>query len=588
MKNMGRFVIVLALCSQASAQEKAVLGKARVVPFSERRLTEDPPVVESATLQLSNAVQEIDAKSPEVEATLNVQFAKEGLPSQMMIHAGAKRSLLRDDGDLGDAKSADGTFTGPITINLAQLRELAARQAQAKEIPLFEGRSLVKRREPFTPLDIEGLLQGKPIKIPVPFPGITATPVDPARSLMITDLSVVEDPTRTFNPCSNVGTPMGKWTFGYLMTQMANESQSGIDPSTFVRRWLKKWEFDQNVNDWSVKERKDMIRTKIIEPWQAKSGAGMPLDLSKAPFRLLAIVNRIDLRDNVTYGGGSGGEARFVFCALDENCNPLQFTVIFEYGIQVKNCNDLKAWGQQWANLTSLPLGSPGFNPALEAITEQFAKAGANPSQPNGSALNQLRANEFALNLPWELREFKLFDNDSDAGHLREVTVKQTPDLSLNGTQLLADFINSNESAVLLEKHQVPLDFPAGGDHFVGGSALTDPGMIWNAAGIANPKARHKFSLNTCNGCHAGETNTFFTHVKPGPFGSPVGLSGFLTGVDATSMGMPPFIFVADPTMTGNPPEKFNDLERRRISLETLLSTPCFFEMFRQPLRATH
>ena len=35
--------------------------------------------------------------------------------------------------------------------------------------------------------------------------------------------------------------------------------------------------------------------------------------------------------------------------------------------------------------------------------------------------------------------------------------------------------------------------------------------------------ARHKFSLKTCNGCHARETSTNFTHV--GPTGA---LSNFL------------------------------------------------------------
>ena len=582
MKSMTQFAITWVLFSQVHAQEvplkpDANSGKVIVTPFSERNLAQDPPIVESAEIQLLQPVKEVDPKSPAVEAMLHVRFAKEGLPSQLVVHAGSKRSILRDDGETGDDKPGDGSFSGAFAINLAQLGALAERQRERKEIPLFEGRTQVKPRDPFSPIDFEGLLSGKRIKITLPFPGLTATPLDPARSLMITDLSVVEDLARTINPCTGDGTPMGKWTFGYLMTQMANQSHSGIDPSTFVRRWLKKWEFDQNVNDWTVAKRPN-IKSLIIDPWQAKSGGpGAPLDLSKAPFKLLAIVNRIDLRDNVTYGGGSGGEARFVFCALDSTCNPLPFTVIFEYGIQVADCTALKAWGQQWADLSNIALGDPTFNPALEAITEQFVRAGANPAQPNGSALNQLRTNEIALGVdPWELREFKLFDSDADAGHLREVTVKLTPDLSLNNTSIIADFINANEANVLLEKHQVPLDFPAGGDHFVGGSALTPFGMFWDAPAIASPDARFKFSLNTCNGCHARETNTGFTHVSPAPFGAAAGLSGFLTGLS-----------VLDPTGNGVS-HPFGDLERRRVGLETLLSTPCAFEMFRRPLRTPH
>jgi hypothetical protein len=79
---------------------------------------------------------------------------------------------------------------------------------------------------------------------------------------------------------------------------------------------IARWETAQQVNDQSVLERLQ-IRNKIIIPWEnASGGPHAPLNLAKAPFRLLAIVNRIDLRDNFAYGGGGGsaGEARFVFC----------------------------------------------------------------------------------------------------------------------------------------------------------------------------------------------------------------------------------------------------------------------------------
>jgi len=36
---------------------------------------------------------------------------------------------------------------------------------------------------------------------------------------------------------------------------------------------------------------------------------------------------------------------------------------------------------------------------------------------------------------------------------------------------------------------------------------------------IRNSAARHVFSLNSCSGCHGGETQTNFTHVDPVFFG---------------------------------------------------------------------
>src|SRR6185503_9674201 len=105
------------------------------------------------------------------------------------------------------------------------------------------------------------------------------------------------------------------------------------------------------------------------------------------------------------------------------------------------------------------------------------------------------------------------------------------------------------------------------GSHFLGGSALTPGGMFWNnptpSPTITNRQARFLFSLGTCNACHAGETQTAFTHVKPAPFGTPAGLSGFLTGIS-----------VVDPA-DGSPTRLFNDLQRRAIDLDALVNSKC-------------
>jgi hypothetical protein len=110
------------------------------------------------------------------------------------------------------------------------------------------------------------------------------------------------------------------------------------------------------------------------------------------------MVNRIDLRRTNGFGGGDAGEGRFVFSAIDRRnggCGTLQFTVIFEYGID-RQGNAVRDWARQWYDLSAMSFG-PQFNAALQAITEQFAAAGVAPSKPNGSALNQLRTNEIAL-----------------------------------------------------------------------------------------------------------------------------------------------------------------------------------------------
>lgn len=284
-------------------------------------------------------------------------------------------------------------------------------------------------------------------------------------------------------------------------------------------------------------------------------------------------------------------EGRFVFNALTSNCNAMQFTVIFEYGINKKGCAAIKAYAQQWESLNTLALGSAAYNAALENITKQFSLCGTNTSKPNQSSINQIRTNERAISAPWELREFNLMTN----GQLALVNVKQEPQVKYNGfhstaispdaeVEKMVKWVNDNSANIQSGNYEVPLNFPGTTTAFRGGHSLfpTDnSGQIWNGRGNTGPlfiksdSTRHVFSLNTCSSCHGGETKTQFTHVKPSNFGLQATLSGFLTGVS-----------VADPAgrPAGSPTNRtFNDLLRRNIDMADLLSGSCrkrpFFDL---------
>jgi hypothetical protein len=202
------------------------------------------------------------------------------------------------------------------------------------------------------------------------------------------------------------------------------------------------------------------------------------------------------------------------------------------------------------------------------------------PSKPNGSALNQLRTNEIQLASPWELREFRV---ETASHQLRESTVKQDPDVSTNNTVRFTNFVTSNVAAVLAGTYTVDLNFPMpAGPHFLGGAGPVpgnNTGFFWRGnPQIVNNDARHLVSLGTCNGCHAGETKTVFTHVHPNvPIGTPAGLSGFLTGIN-----------VPDPLL-GAPTRHFGDLDERKADLQALLTSPCLLHgIFFDPLRMVH
>jgi hypothetical protein len=331
------------------------------------------------------------------------------------------------------------------------------------------------------------------------------------RELEITDLSVVEDPVRT--------APGGAWTFGKLMENIASSATAAPD---MVEALLSTWASDQTVNGFTVFSRPSLGDT-ILTPFPRTANG--KLDLSKAPFRLLAIVNRIDLNDLPT---NTAGEGRFVFGALDQFGNALPFTMILEYRIPVASAADLTNLADAWHGLSGSTVVFPSedYNKALQAITDGFTKHGAAPGQPNDSAIGQVRTNDNFFG-EWEFREFHL---SGTSGHLEPASPALTPDASFNGTQTLADYINANQDTILTEKHVVPAMFE--GVPFQAGSLLTDF-FTWSAPGV-DPETRHRFARNTCNGCHTPglETNVPVFQVQPRSQGQESVLSPFLLGED--------------------------------------------------------
>jgi hypothetical protein len=405
-------------------------------------------------------------------------------------------------------------------------------------------------------------------------------PVDVGKELMIIDLAVIEDPIRT-DPEEGKS---AVWTFKHLMEQMAGDT----DPSDFVMNWLLTWTVDQDING-SRSPARPQILDKVITPWLAASG-GEKLDLTLAPFKLLTIVNRMDLRARQDGNVVSAGEGRFVFGVLDADGMPLAaggFTVIFEYELLAHTDTELKRWADRWHRLGQFELGSPRYNRRLAELTRRFTDRNRKRYRDriNQSALKQLRTNEVALGLPWELREFQL---DPQSGQLVQHPVALTPDFAaINGTPALADLVNQNETALLENSFVLPTvllaaSTPAGPftqqliqdlgprtfstHEIIPGALVFD--IPWSAAGIRNNEARHMFALQTCGGCHRDETGTGFLHIGfprdhdlPLSLGTPAQLSAFLTGTDQP-----------DP-VDGTTIRHFNDLERRQRDFTEILNS---------------
>jgi len=340
---------------------------------------------------------------------------------------------------------------------------------------------------------------------------------------MIIDEAVISD-ARAKN-----GTD-GPWSFRFVIENMA---PAGDDPGEFVRRWLVEWATLTSYNGFPLDRpnegRAGQMNSRVLCPWEQRTTsngcnadcsvcmANPPkLDLAKAPFRLFAIINRMDLREQPDIGGS--GEARFEFGltngAADVPTSPqMPMALIFEYKLVTET--DAKTWAQRWHALGKYSAFDDGYKGALEDLTARWTKRGASPSGKNGSALGQLRTNESALDWIWQLREFVL---GADGG-LHLTGLRNTPASDLNGSKAITDYINANADAVRSEKFALPTALQGGA-----ADALIYSWSFPNA----DPALARKFALNTCNGCHTEQQNVDSAfHISPFRSG-PDRLSKFL------------------------------------------------------------
>ncbi len=538
-----------------------------------------------------------NAGDPAGNALLSILFRKDStLPDSLSLVVDKDEFVFKRDPANRDRFNGMVRFDFDGFLREQQERRGLIDELKATGTTVFEGREAIAE-EKFEFLDPDVIKRARELSIAFRIPRFTismpASAVDPRRELMITDLSVVNDPTRTFDICNNTGNPNGAWTFKTLMTNMANQPFTGIDPAAFTENWLRTWTVNHTINTFPVPARPN-IGALVLNSWPRIGGR---LDLDRSPFRLLAIVNRVDLRGNTVYGGGSAGEGRLVFGVVNRNaaggCSTMPFTVIFEYGVPVSGCTNVKNYGQQWVNLGNIALGSAAFNPALQAITDQFTKANAAPNKPNRSALNQLRTNENALNPLWELREFVLPGRTPVATMLNIVSTKQTPHHTRNNSALLANYINSNSAAILNGTYVVPTVWS--GQPFLTGSnfnfSVADS-AVWNAPGVGNQQ-RHLFSLGTCNACHGGEarangnpfgagSETSFVHIDVRPPGVQSRLSKFLIGTGSLAL---PATFPKNDPINGFPQRSFGDLVHRQQDLANLMNSTCLTTGLLQAIR---
>lgn len=414
--------------------------------------------------------------------------------------------------------------------------------------------------------------------------------IDPDRELFVTDVRVVDHPGYV--------SPGRDWHFGTMMDRISGS----LPADQFVTDWIDTWLTPQPVNGVDVFDANHATSISKIAYGNATgtnpgwAGLGLTsdgfLDPAKAPFRLLAIVNRPDLVRVENGQVRSAGEMRFIYCSYNAgDVNTAQnFTVIFEFEVPADSCEDVVAWHQRWHELGDYPIGSPKYLEKLSAMTRDVVLPDPTSGLPNDSNIGQVRTNNFVAVPTWELREF---DIDPATGALANVTTKQTPHQSFLDTQSgnptgpsrarLAEYLTANQGSIDGGTHVVPdfftppstgvqLSFQTGQAVNQAVNVLNVQGTIWFAPGFSanastnNKDTRHRFALQTCSGCHQQETGTNFQMVEPRLPGQESFVADFITGAGTT---------VPDPIDSQIPRGPFHDLATREALLIRILELDC-------------
>lgn len=364
-----------------------------------------------------------------------------------------------------------------------------------------------------------------PITGPVPVPPVTRPhhAVVSSKELFILHPNVLQAAQSRSHP----------WHIRTALARIAG----GRDVDQFAEAWFQLWEDTKQVPG----------ADEVVQPRRAVADA-LRNAWKNDRIRLIAIASRMDLArfpdSDRTQPPDTLGEGRFIYEVLDAQNRPLRCTLIFEYALPLKPGLDprlaLRDWAQRWHALGRPEFGSPTEAPAayltaLQSLTDEFSAHGN---------LNQIRSNELLDGGPWELREFHFSKTN---GNLFAAPVHLTALADSNDKADLAAFVNQNAAALEAGRpiHLVPSLQGAV-------SQVPSPSFKWNIN--AAPRPAFNFAFNTCSGCHAAATDTFFQHVGVS-VQTPGGVSPFLSGEITLEQPLPPL----DNTGT-----KHNEMQERR------------------------
>lgn len=310
----------------------------------------------------------------------------------------------------------------------------------------------------------------------------------PEKSLLIIDKDIVNSPNAKSN---------GSFGFATLFKRaLVHDSQAG----EAAYDWLNQFHEVKTFNGYKLPERrpKPLFDIWPIKRHAASSQSRPALDLDKAPFVLLAIVFRPDLATTKGFG-----ELRFVFGAIDKNGDAPDLGIIFEFSLTPSSRYPTKkSWFEAFASLSNASNHKDYLN-KLSTLVDSG-------TEPSGglTRLAKLRTNDQFFGQGWDLREFVV---DQARAKISTHEVDKTPDFALARAKQakLVNWINRNSKFILANDYSLPKEFRSASAFFL------DDQFQWLKDSGIEEDVRQKFAENTCSGCHGGETNTSFFHIRP-------------------------------------------------------------------------
>jgi hypothetical protein len=271
----------------------------------------------------------------------------------------------------------------------------------------------------------------------------------------------------------------------------------------------------------------------------------------------------------------SGGEGRLIFAITDQEGVPLEpgVTLIFEYGLDIARQHDrFLDWAMAWHELGTHESHDATYRASLAKVTRAFTDhrevndPGQRSKAPKTEEIRKMslidRLTHTPANMPTQLMRIR--SNDGGFGKVREFrefqwTAKGFDPAPLAGTPREIFFqrgtVENRWMARWLrvqgtEKPIVTIarDDPASAipNNFVLPATVrvrsklvpivahvapvpaNNAAYHWDGWGTRRHDLRRAFSMQTCCGCHCGDTNTEFFHIAPRLSGEETELSKFL------------------------------------------------------------